>query len=341
MAKKSVLIIYTGGTIGMVADSRTGSLKAFNIGHILKNVPELGKMNVKLESVSFATPIDSSDIQPKHWIEIAEIVYKNYDAFDGFVVLHGTDTMAYTASGVSFLLENLAKPVIFTGAQLPIGVLRTDARENLITSVELAAHSTDGKPTVPEVCVYFKNQLYRGNRSHKINSELFQAFNSVNYPVLAEAGVNLNFDTDAIADRPILPLKLYKKLDGNIAILKIFPGLSAEVVKAVTGIKGLKALIVETYGSGNAPTEKWFVNAIKQAVKAGVIVLNVTQCYGGAVEQGKYETSRQLDDAGVVGGADMTTEAAVAKLMFLLGNYTDWAEVLEKLQEPLRGELSN
>lgn len=340
MAKKSVLIIYTGGTIGMVADSRTGSLKAFDIGHILKNVPELGKMNVRLESVSFDKVVDSSDIQPKHWIEIAELVYKNYALFDGFVVLHGTDTMAYTASGVSFLLENLGKPVIFTGAQLPIGVLRTDARENLITSVELASHSTDGKPTVPEVCVYFKNQLYRGNRSHKINSELFQAFNSVNYPVLAEAGVNLNFYTDAIAEQAILPLKQHKKLDTNIAILKIFPGLSQEVVKAVTGIKGLKALILETYGSGNAPTEQWFVKAIKQAVANGVIVLNVTQCYGGAVEQGKYETSRQLDEVGVIGGADMTTEAAVAKLMFLLGNYKDKAEIVEKLQYDLRGELT-
>jgi L-asparaginase len=340
MAKKSVLIIYTGGTIGMVADRRTGSLKAFDIGHILKNVPELGKMSVKLDSVSFAEVVDSSDIQPKHWIEIAELVYKNYNLYDGFVVLHGTDTMAYTASGVSFLLENLGKPVIFTGAQLPIGVLRTDARENLITSVELAAHSTNGKPTVPEVCVYFKNQLYRGNRSHKINSELFQAFNSVNYPVLAEAGVNLNFFDDAIAGQPILPIKLYKKLDSNIAILKIFPGLSADVVKAVTGIKGLKALILETYGSGNAPTEKWFVSAIKQAVNSGLIVLNVTQCYGGAVEQGKYETSRQLEEVGVVGGADLTTEAAVAKLMFLLGNYKNKGQVLEMLREPLRGELT-
>jgi L-asparaginase len=297
-------------------------------------------MSVKLDSVSFAVVVDSSDIQPKHWIEIAELVYKNYDLYDGFVVLHGTDTMAYTASGVSFLLENLGKPVIFTGAQLPIGVLRTDARENLITSVELAAHSTNGKPTVPEVCVYFKNQLYRGNRSHKINSELFQAFNSVNYPVLAEAGVNLNFYDDAIAGQPILPIKLYKKLDSNIAILKIFPGLSADVVKAVTGIKGLKALILETYGSGNAPTEKWFVSAIKQAVNSGLIVLNVTQCYGGAVEQGKYETSRQLEEVGVVGGADLTTEAAVAKLMFLLGNYKDKGQVLEMLNEPLRGELT-
>ena len=340
MAKKSVLLIYTGGTIGMVADAKSGSLKPFDIDHILKNIPELGKMNLRLESVSFAEPIDSSDIIPLQWIEIAATVYKNYTKYDGFVVLHGTDTMAYTASGVSFLLENVGKPVIFTGAQLPIGILRTDARENLITSVELAAHYTNDEPTVPEVAIYFKNQLYRGNRCHKINSELFQAFQSVNYPVLAEAGVNLNFNIDAIMPMAIKPLKLHKKLDSNIAILKLFPGMSKNVLDAVLGIKGLKALLIEAYGSGNAPNDKWLADGLKKAIKNGLIVLNVTQCYGGSVEQGKYETSRNLAAIGVIGGADLTTEAAVAKLMFLLGNYSDRNEIIEKLQEPIRGELT-
>lgn len=324
----------------MVADKRSGSLKPFDIGYILNSVPELKKMDVRLQSVSFAAPVDSSNIEPKHWVEIAEIVYNNYADFDGFVVLHGTDTMAYTASGVSFLLENLGKPVIFTGAQLPIGVLRTDARENLITSVELAAHYTNGKATVPEVSLYFKNQLYRGNRSHKINSELFQAFNSVNYPVLAEAGVNLNFDEDAIAELPKGELKLYKKIDTHVAILKIFPGMGVDVIRAVAGIKGLKALIIETYGSGNAPTDGAFIGEIKNALESGLIVFNVTQCYGGAVEQGKYETSVALDEVGVIGGSDITTEAAIAKLMFLLGNYKDRSEIVKKLKKPLRGEMT-
>lgn len=340
MATPKILLIYTGGTIGMIIDAKTKALKPFSIERILKEVDDIKKLKVSLSAISLEKIIDSADMKPTQWVTLSRLITDNYNDYDGFVVLHGTDTMAYTASAVSFLLENLGKPVVFTGSQLPIGVLRSDGRENLITAIEIAAHKTNDNPTVTEVAVCFKNQLYRGNRSHKINSELFEAFNSINYPKLAEAGVDINFNQSALMPKPILPFKSYTKLVDDIAILKLFPGISPQLVEATLGIPNLKGLILETYGAGNAPSGSWFINPLKKAINKGLIVMNVTQCYGGSVEQGKYETSRALNSIGVISGFDITTEAAVAKLMYLLANTDSKDELLEKLNSPLRGEMT-
>jgi L-asparaginase len=318
--KGRVLIVYTGGTFGMTYDHE-GVLIPFDFGLILEHLPTLKNLALELTVVSFEKPIDSSNMDPDYWKVLARIIYEHYIEHDGFVVLHGTDTMAYTASALSFMLEGLNKPVIFTGAQLPITEPRSDARENLITALELASAKNAGKAIVPEVCIYFDYELLRGNRSKKVESMQFDAFDSGNYPPLAKAGVKIDYNFSSI--RPYLPdsLTLRTRIDNNISILKLFPGITSSCVDAILSTQGLKAVVLETYGSGNAPTSESLVKALKKAIDKGIIVLNISQCSGGMVTQGRYETSRELQHIGVIGGADMTTEAAVTKLMVLLGEY--------------------
>ncbi|MCE5347358.1 MAG: asparaginase [Bacteroidales bacterium] len=337
----SILIIYTGGTIGMIHDAITGSLVPIDFRHISDHVPELKKFGYNLQSVSFDPVKDSSNIDPGIWIKMADIVEENYNNFDGFVVLHGTDTMAYTASALSFMLENLRKPVILTGSQLPIGLLRTDGREHLITAIEIAAAVENGFASVPEVCIYFDNKLTRGNRTTKMSAEHFDAFFSPNYPPLAEVGLHLKYFRNLI-NYPSEEnnLVVHKSFDNNVAILKLFPGINRKLVQAVINTQGLRGLIIETFGSGNAPTYQWFLDDLKHFIDMGGIILNVTQCHGGSVEMGLYETSRQMLAAGVLSGKDITTEASVTKLMHLLGRYSSREEVVKSLNSSLAGEIS-
>jgi L-asparaginase len=337
--KGRILIIYTGGTFGMTYD-QDGVLIPFDFSLILEHLPTLKTLALELTVVSFETPIDSSNITPEHWQILAKIIYQNYDTHDGFVVLHGTDTMAFTASAVSFMLEGLGKPVVFTGAQLPISEARSDARENLITALDIASAKKDGQPIVPEVCIYFDYELLRGNRSKKVESMQFDAFDSGNYPPLAKAGVKIDYNYAFIRPQSDTKnLTLRSKIDTNISVLKLFPGIPTSVVEGVLQTQGLKAVILETYGSGNAPTSQCLLKALRRAIDQGVIILNISQCSGGMVIQGKYETSRELQQIGVIGGADMTTEAAVTKLMLLLGEFGP-EKTKQLLSQSLAGELT-
>ena len=341
--KSAILLIYTGGTIGMKEDPSVGALTPFDFSQILEEVPELGKFAYRIDSYTFSPLIDSSDVEPSLWVDLTTLIEEKYDEYDGFVILHGTDTMAYSASVLSYMLENLTKPVIFTGSQLPIGTPRTDGKENLISAVEIAAaKDNDGHALVPEVCICFDNLLMRGNRTSKLNSDNFRAFRSENFPPLAEAGISIRYNTQLIRKpsswdaRPLF----HKSLDTRVAILKIHPGITPQVVRDIVCSKDTRAVIIETYGAGNAPSKAWFIDLITQAAEDGKILMNVTQCLAGSVNMDIYATGKSLKEAGVTSGYDSTTESALGKLFYLLGRFEDNGKVAQLLALDLRGEIS-
>lgn len=334
------LLIYTGGTIGMMENPSNGSLIPLNFNELQDYIPELRKFKASIDVIPFETPLDSSDISVKSWQTIARIIEENYDEYGGFVILHGTDTMAYTASALSFMLEGLAKPVILTGSQLPIGRLRTDGKENLITAIEIAFARRNGEAVIQEVAVLFDSKLFRGNRTHKFSTENFDAFSSPNYDELANIGIHILYNQPKLL-RPVNDrMNIRYSFDPNVAILKIFPGMTPAYVESILRIPGLKGLILETYGSGNAPKEEWFIALLQSAIEKGLIILNITQCSKGFVEQGLYQTSAALQQIGVIGGADMTTEAALTKMMFLLAEEKDGERIKRLLITPVSGELT-
>ena len=343
MKGSSILMIYTGGTIGMKQDLRDQTLKPFDFDQILDEVPELGKFALKIDSYTFDPLIDSSDVEPSLWQSLATLIRDRYDEYDGFVVLHGTDTMAYSASALSFMLENLSKPVVFTGSQLPIGVPRTDGKENLVSAVEIAsAKDPEGHPLVPEVCIYFDSLLMRGNRSTKISSDEFRAFRSPNCPPLAEAGINIKYNRKVIM-KPGLwsaPLQISTSLDTRVSILKVHPGITPQVMRHFLCSDAVRAVIIETYGSGNAPSSQWFIDIVREAALSGKVLMNVTQCLAGMVDMDLYATGKALEKAGVVSGRDITTESALAKLFYLMGKSADNNWVKARLGDNLKGEIS-
>ena len=342
MNAPSILILYTGGTIGMVANHETHALEAFDWKHLCDSVPELDQFHFRIDAVTLGKPIDSSEMTPEDWILMAKTIEEHYDHYDGFVLLHGTDTMAYTASFLSFILEGLSKPVIITGSQLPIGQLRTDGKENLLTSIEIAAaKDQDGRPMVPEVCIFFESRLLRGNRTMKINAEGFNAFRSYNFPALAHAGIHIKYEEHLIRrPQPGAPFKPHFLLDNNVVIITLFPGIRKDYVDTVLRIKGLKAVILKTFGSGNAPQKEWLVESLKELNEKGVILVNITQCSKGTVEMHRYGTGLQLLQAGVINGYDSTVESMVTKLMFLLGHGHSKAEIIELMNTSIAGEIT-
>lgn len=324
----------------MVKDFETGALKAFNFDELLQNIPELNLLEHHIDTVSFERPIDSSNMNLKFYLQIAEIIEEKYEAYDGFVVLHGSDTMSYSASALSFMFENLGKPIIFTGSQLPIGDLRTDAKENLITSIQIAGLQRNGKPQISEVGLYFEYKLYRANRTTKVNAEHFQAFASPNYPALVNSGVHLAVNQSSLWRKPPgRKMKLHKTLEDQIALVKLYPGINRSMLEHIFSKEDLKGIVLETYGSGNAPTEDWFVELLRKTLSRGVVIANVTQCTGGSVAMGQYETSSQLKKLGVVSGKDITTEAAVAKMMYLLARNLSPKVFKTIFETSIRGEM--
>lgn len=336
-----LLIIYTGGTIGMAWDEEARTLVPMSFSQLRHHIPEIARLGCEFEVHSFNPPIDSSNMSPQTWAILANIIYENYQHYTGFVILHGSDTMAFTASALSFMFENLDKPIILTGSQLPIGEIRTDAKENIITAMEIAsARDEQGKARVPEVCIYFDYCLFRGNRTKKFNTESFEAFRSINYPLLAEAGINIRYHHKFIAKSNGEPLKLYTQLNTDIAVLKMFPGITEATVSAILGSRGLKAVILESFGNGNTITDDWFINALEKSIKSGIVIVDRTQCDGGSVSLGRYETSTRLKQIGVTNGNDLTFEATVAKLMLLLGQGYPPEKVKQRMEISLRGELT-
>jgi L-asparaginase len=338
-AKPKVLLIYTGGTIGMINDAETGVLKAFDFQHLSLQIPELQRLFVEMNTISFDEPVDSSEMNPKRWAEIAKTIFENYTHYDGFVVLHGSDTMAYTASALSFMLQGLQKPVILTGSQLPIGTIRTDGKENLITAIEIAAaKNVDGNAKVQEVAIYFEYSLYRGNRTSKISANAFEAFSSPNFRELAVAGVHINYQYDY--QNTNKKLDLFTNFDNRVALLKIFPGFSADVYARLFDFNVVKGIVIETFGSGNVPSDEKFLSLVKNYSEQGGTILNITQCSTGSVEQGKYATSSAFQRLGVIGGYDLTTEAAICKMMYVLGKTKNKYEIERLLSMDLVGEMT-
>src|SRR5690554_1480125 len=334
-----ILVIYTGGTIGMVMDETTGTFVPFDFELIAENVPDLKRLNYQLTVHSFTPIIDSSNMSPTVWIQMASLIAENYHDYDGFVILHGSDTMAFSASALSFMLEGLQKPVILSGSQLPIGEIRTDARENLITSLELASAKKNNNPLIHEVCIFFDNKLFRGNRSFKYNSAKFEAFRSPNYPILVESGVHLKYNQEAFLNNSGKKFRLHTQIDDAVAVLKLFPGISPRIVRAVLE-SDARSVIMETFGTGNTTTAPWFLDLLAEAIAKGKNVLNISQCRVGSVELGRYETSKYLKEIGVLNGYDMTFEAAITKFMYLQGEYEDQDQVAYWAQKNLRGELT-
>ncbi len=340
--KPRILIVYTGGTIGMIEDPETKALKPFDFSHLMENVPKVKMLDYEIDNIQFHPPIDSSDMDVAHWQLIARSIADNYSSYDGFVVLHGTDTMAYTASALSFMLENLSKPVIITGSQLPIGEVRTDGEENLITALQIAAdQDVSGVPTVREVAILFENYLWRGNRSTKRSADNFNAFKSNNYPELAKIGLGISFNYDALAKiRRTLPLNPHYSLDSRVMSIDLFPGLNEDILRYQLNTPGIRGIVLRTFGAGNGPTKRWFVDAIREAVERGVVIVNVTQCVNGGVQASRYMGGDYLLSAGVVSGYDLTFEAAITKMMYLFGLGLEPDEVRQRLDVPICGEMS-